>query len=271
MSNIRIAFANIVGGMIFHKEIDDRNLYTKYWPSKYVETYAELEPDILCFAEAPFDTADGQGKFVDDTRQAMGATSVRTLVDGKSWLVEGKYTGTAVFSKHPEVSYRVLDLPPANMRDERHGEVRIMHDKKVQEITVKIGDAAVNVFNLHYYPFSAFGRSSLDPEVQEINQQLVDILTEDLSNPTIVTGDFNHSDEPELLTVFPGLLGDRSLAQAARFTEEDFLEYEKSIQIDHVLYSPRHFTVRGHRVVVDKSDHHGIVVDLSLGESIINN
>ncbi len=270
MSNIRIAFANIVGGMIFHKEIDDRNLYAKYWPSDYVDEYAKLKPDILCLAEAPFDTADGQGQFVDDMQQIIGATSVRTLVDGKSWLVEGNYTGTAVFSKYPEVSYGVLDLPPANMRDERHGEIRIMHDKQVQKITVDIDGVAVNIFNLHYYPFSAFGRSSLDPEVQKVNQRLVGILTEDLSKPTIVTGDSNHSDEPELSTAFPGLLGSRSLTQAIRFAKRDFLKYEKSIQIDHILYNPEHFAVRDYSVVVDKSDHHGIVVDLSLGESIVN-
>ena len=264
MNQLRVIFANVVCGMEYHGEVDDRSVFQKYWPSDYVETYSALKPDVLCLAEAPFDTEDGRGVFVEKMSEALGAQATRTLVDGKSWLVEGKYTGTAIFSKLGEVGYSVVPLPPANTRDVHHGEERVLHDKAVQILGLRIGAQIMKVLNVHYYPFSAFGRPTLGDDLRETHIATSQVLSSTLGQPTIVTGDFNNSDEPDITKVFPELFVDGRFRQAIKFSPADEPGYKKPVQIDQILYSPEFFKPVSTQVVSDNSDHGGIMVDFQI-------
>lgn len=264
MDQLRVIFANIVCGMKYYGEVDNRSVFEKYWPSDYIETYSALEPDILCLAEAPFDTNDGRGAFVKKMSKALGAQTFRTLVDGKSWLVEGKYTGTAIFSKFGEVDYSVVPLPPAETRDVHHGEERVLHDKAVQVLSLRVGAQIIKVLNIHYYPFSAFGRPTLGDDLLEKHSVASQALSSTAGQATIITGDFNNSDEPDMTKIFPKLFAENRFRQAISFFPDNEPSYKKSVQIDQILYSPEFFEPISTQVVSDNSDHGGVMVDFRI-------
>lgn len=265
MASIRVAFANICQGLICEGKKNQRDVFSKHWPSAYRDTYASLKPDIMCFAEAPMDDQDGSSEFLVGLASDLGA-NYRADVHEKSWLLEGKYYGTAILSKFKIDEYETLMLPNPHFEvDNPDGSHWVLHDKTVQAATVDVAGTAVKLFNLHYFAFHRFKRDVNDPELVPSRLAFVEWLRLDDGKPTIVTGDFNNGDG-ELDISYPELFEGGRLTDAVQFQPEEFDEYYTGgkYQLDHVLYTNRHFCATHPRVVRDNSDHRGVLVDLEL-------
>jgi endonuclease/exonuclease/phosphatase family metal-dependent hydrolase len=263
---VRVAFANICQGLKSEGKKNNTDVFSKYWPSAYRDTYLKLNPDIVCFAEVPFDDKHGNSSFLADFAADMKAADYKGDVHEKSWLMEDKYYGTAIITRFPLDSYQTLRLPnPRFEVDNPDGSHWIMHDKNVQSAIVRVGDLAVKLFNLHYFPFHRFKRNMNEPELKPIRTEFIKQLRLEENTPTILTGDFNNGHD-HLESAYPELFDRDRLQDAVKFGAEDFIDYYPSdkYQLDHILYSPQNFTLLKSEVIHDNSDHRGIVADLQL-------
>ncbi len=265
MASFKIAFSNICQGLWYQGKKNETHVYSKYWPSAFQEQYLALQPDILCFAEAPLDDEQGNSQFVEAAAKSMGAVSWYTDLHEKSWLMEGKYYGTAIISKYPLDDYEVLKLQAPHIEADRpDGTHWILHSKSVQAATVHLPGQDVRLFNLHYFPLHYFSRSLGEPEFEPTRRQLVEYIQASQSMPALVAGDFNNDDD-DLPAAFPELFKDNFLADAIQFGHEEFDEtYNGRHQLDHVLYSPQGLVLTNAKIIRDKADHRGILAEFDL-------
>lgn len=265
MLSIRVAFANICQGLKSEGRKDNRDVFSKYWPSAYQETYVQLNPDIVCMAEVPLDDECGNSQFVTAFSREIRAEDYRTDVLERSWLVEGKYYGNVIISKFTVKDYSTQQLPnPKFEVDNPDGSHWYLHDKTVQSATIEISGTPVRVFNLHYFPFHRFGHNMNEPELRPIRAALVRQLRLDEGIPTILAGDFNNGHD-HLEVAYPELFEEGRLRDVVKFTSTDFVNYYPShtFQLDHILCT-QHFTVGNTEVIHDNSDHRGLLADLTL-------
>jgi endonuclease/exonuclease/phosphatase family metal-dependent hydrolase len=196
----------------------------------------------------------------------MGAADYKADALERSWLVEGVYYGNAIISKYSLEDYRSLQLPnPGFEVDNPDGSHWVLHDKTVQGATVRLDGTPVRIFNVHYFPFHRFKHNMNEPELRPIRTAFIKKLHLDDGAPTILTGDFNNG-HAHLEAAYPELFGEGAFADAVKFAPSDFVNYYPSdeFQLDHILYTPRDFSVVNTEVVHDYSDHRGIVADLRL-------
>jgi endonuclease/exonuclease/phosphatase family metal-dependent hydrolase len=265
VTSIKVAFANICQGLIYEGKKDKKDVFSKYWPSAYLEVYSAIDPDIPCLAEVPLDDASGNSKLVHDFSDAMNAADYRTDVHEKSWFVESKFYGTAIISKFEFKEYTTFKLPnPRFEMQQPDGAHWILHDKTVQGVTIQVDDTQMRLFNLHYFPFHRFNHNLSEPELEPIRTSFVDQLHLQDKVPTILTGDFNNA-HADLALAYPELFQDDRLADAIDFRSEQFQEYcsNSSFQLDHILYDPRDFDARNGQVVKDYSDHNGLAAEFT--------
>lgn len=259
---LKIVFANISQGLIYEGSPGDNSVFSKCWPSKYVDFFEDLSLDILCLAEAPFETSNGDGKFVQQCSKDLSLPYYRTDTREQSWIVEGLYYGTAIFSKFEIEKYEVVELLNPGIETIRpNGDVWKLHDKSVQKATLNINGQRVDLFNLHYFPFTYFGRKFDDPEFASAHKFLEDIVTSG-SNPAIVTGDFNN-DGVEIEDIFQRLFSNNGYHRAVISSSSDLAGYLEKNQIDHILVS-ENFKVSEHQVIRNYSDHPALVVDVEI-------
>ncbi len=266
MASIKVVFANICQGLKYEGKKAHKDIFSKYWPSAYRDVYLPLDPDVVCLAEAPLEDEYGTSEFLMDFASAMGAVDYRADVHEKSWLVEGKYYGTAILSKFKLEKYETLALPnPRFEIDNPDGSHWILHDKTVQGATVRVGDVSVRLFNLHYFPFHRFNHNMNEPELRPSRTAFIKQLRLGDNVPTIITGDFNNAND-HLDAAYPELFEEDALTDAVQFGPEQFDDYYGGgdFQLDHVLYTPRDFTMIDGQIIRDNSDHRGIAVELQL-------
>ena len=266
MKTIKIVFANIYQGLLYEEKVGQKDVFSKYRPSVYVEQYSDLQPDIVCLAEAPLDDEEGNSKFIRDFTEKIGGVDARTDVRAQSWLLEDKYYGNAIISKLPIKDYRALNLPHPHLEYDRpDGDHWVMHDNAVQSGIINLGGFDIKLFNLHYFPYFFFGRNMNEPEFAESRQAFIDHLRLADGIPTILTGDFNNGDA-DLETAYPELFMDDALTDAVKFDESDFNEryVGGAYQLDHILYTSDKFKVINKQVITDHSDHKGLLVELSI-------
>lgn len=240
-------------------------VYGKYWPSAFKEQYLDLNPDVICFTEAPIDDEQGTSVFINDVAKTMGAADYFIDVHERSWLLEGKHYGAALIGKYPLIDYKVLKLQAPHIEADRpDGTHWVMHSKSIQAVTIHLPDARVRLFNLHYFPFHYFHRTLKDPEFEATRRQLVDFVRANQSLPSIVAGDFNNNDD-DLVDAYPELFENDLLREAIEFGPEQFDEnYNGKHQLDHILYSPKGLKLTYAEIVRDKADHRGILADFEL-------
>lgn len=260
---IRVAFANMCQGLKSEGKKNNTDVFSRYWPSAYRETYLPLNPDIVFLTEVPFEDERGNSRFLTDFSSAMTA-DYRGDATEQSWLVEGKYYGNAIISKFRLDDYQVMKLPnPRFEVNNPDGSHWVMHDKNVQSATILVDGISIRLFNLHYFPFHRFKHNMNEPELRPIRTAFIEQLRLEDKAPTILAGDFNNG-HAHLDQAFPELFEDGRLKDAVQFETEDFIDYYPSdeFQLDHILYTPREFCVVKAKVIHDPSDHRGIVADL---------
>lgn len=266
MSSIKVIFANICQGLMYEGKKASKDVFSKYWPSAYRAIYLAVKPDIVCLAEVPLDDEFGNSRFLSDFADAMDAADYKADVHEKSWLVEGKFYGNAIISKFRLEEYATLKLPnPRFEIDQPDGSRWILHDKTVQGATIHVEDVSIRLFNLHYFPFHRFNHNMNEPELRPIRTAFIEQLRLKERLPTILTGDFNNADD-DLRYAYPELFENGTLADAVQFGSAQFDDYyngSKS-QIDHILYTSQHFSVKSSQVIHDYSDHMGLAVELSI-------
>src|SRR5690349_23091942 len=119
MHTVKVVFANLCQGLVYEGKKRRKDVFSKYWPSTYTSQYTALHPDIICLAEVPLDDEHGNSTFLQSFAQAVGAVTCRTDVHEKSWLVEGKYFGTAILSRYELRDYRTIELPNPRLEVKR--------------------------------------------------------------------------------------------------------------------------------------------------------
>lgn len=261
----RVAFANIYQGMHFAGTKDGADVFFGYQPHLYLELFKQLNPDILCLAEMPFESRDDQGQFGTKLQAELGFTSYETYVSDKSWIVEDRFYGSAIFSKHKFVDYSVAPLPNPKLEVTRpDGSQWIMHNKALQKAVVEMGTTKLNIFNLHYFPFHHFGRSLVEPEFAAIRQKLADLVNPQVNEISLVTGDFNNKGV-KLDLAFPELLINGTFTEAIEFNRNQTEKYYQGdgIQVDHILFSPG-LQLRHAEVNDNYSDHPTLIADFEI-------
>ncbi len=262
---LRVVFANIYQGLHFAGEKDGEDVFFGFKPQLYGELFKNLNPDILCLAEMPFDTEDGQGQFITMLQDELGFASHESYVSNKSWIVEGKFYGSAIFSKHKIVDYAVTTLPNPKLEVIRSdGSHWVMHDKALQKAVISIGQKRLNVFNLHYFPFHHFGRSLMEPEFAVIRQQLADLVNPSKGEISLVTGDFNNK-AVKLDAAFPELLATGIFTEAIEYNRLEKEKYYQGdgIQVDHILFSSGLKRILA-EVEDNYSDHPTLIADFEV-------
>ena len=81
------------------------NLFAGFHPEKYVQYFADEQPDILCMAECLIDEPYGQSQFVNDISEACGLPYYKNLVGEKAFFVKDKYYVLSICSKFPIEEY----------------------------------------------------------------------------------------------------------------------------------------------------------------------
>lgn len=262
---MKVVFANIYQGLLYEGKLGKQDVFSKFAPSVYLEQYAALEPDVLCLAEVPLDDGHGRSTFIEELAERMGAKSAHTAALDRSWLVEGKWYGSAMLSRYELEEYEAVPMQNPGLEVVRpNGDRWRMHEKILQSARVQVHGQKIKLFNMHYYPVGLFGRTLGEAEFEPMRQQVVDSLRVDEKTPVIVAGDFNNGDGT-LEHEFPELFADGKLRSAVEFAKEDFDEfYLCDYQMDHILYTPGQLALSAGAVVRDRSDHHGIVAEIEV-------
>jgi endonuclease/exonuclease/phosphatase family metal-dependent hydrolase len=265
VEQIRVVFANICQGLISEGKKNSRDVFSRHWPSAYREVYAPLNPDIVCLAEAPIDDQCGRSQFLEDLARDLDGAHFQADVHERSWLVENQFYGSAIISKLKLETYSTFKLPNPRLEvDNPDGSHWVLHDKTVQCAIVNISDIPVRIFNLHYFPFHRFKKDINDPDLIPCRSALIRRLQLQDDCPTIVAGDFNNGNG-NLRTSYPELFEDDRLTEAVEFGPDEFDDYYSGkYQLDHVLFTNRHFCATHTQIVRDSSDHRGILVDLEI-------
>lgn len=251
--------------MHFAGEVDKKDLFFKYWPSSYIEYYKETQSDIFCLAEAPLDDEKGNSTFLEAFSKALNLQYYKVYVNDKSWIVEGKWYGTVIFSKFPFISYESFNLPNPKLEvDHADGTHWIMHDKGAQKAQVEIGNTKINIFNLHYFPVHHFGKRIDDPELQPMRKSLAEILKPQKNEVSIITGDFNNK-KVEIEQAFPEIFEGEQIKRAISFNPNDYFEKKGDpTQIDHILYSTTRLKLLDSKVEKSYSDHVGLTASFEI-------
>lgn len=265
MPVLTVAFANICQGLICQGKKNDRDVFSKHWPSAYRDLYASIQPDVMCLAEVPMDDEQGNSKFLTEFSKQLGNFDFQADVHEKSWLIEGMYYGNAILSRYRLQDYRTLKLPnPRFEIDNPDGSHWVLHDKTVQGATISVGALPIHVFNLHYFAFHRFKHDMSEPELRPSRTAFVNQLRLADGHATIVTGDFNNGNN-ELEVAYPELFEDNLLTDAVKFGPDEIDEfYSSTHQLDHILYTKRDFMTVRTEVIRDGSDHRGVLAALAL-------
>lgn len=264
MMKLKVLFANIYQGVIHEgRSKNGTHLFSAWAPSKYVEHFKQLDADICCFAEMVMDDEHGTSSTVEKMAKEYNMPFYRSLASEKSWMIEGKYYGLSILSKHPIDSYDDIILPNPNLTITKgNGDVWVSHDKTIQKAVINVEGQKVNLFNYHGVPYHHFKRKITEDEFAPIRLATSQVLHPD-NTPTIITGDFNN-ENVSIEDTLPELFANGEIKSALKFDPLDYGDdLSNKTQVDHVLVS-QDFKVSQTQVDKNYSDHCALVVTLEL-------
>jgi endonuclease/exonuclease/phosphatase family metal-dependent hydrolase len=258
--NIKIVFANILGGREFLGTVYGEINFGDYVIDQYIEKIALHEPDLLSLAEVHLED-ESHSEMVTYIAKKLGLPYYDFMGSDKSHLAEGKILGNAILSKYPITGndHFIVEAPHIEV-DRPNGDHWVLHDKLAQTSNIQIGEKIIAFTSLHYFPFHHFNRKMDDPEFAQQRQKLVSHLTTiDESVLPIITGDFNNKNLT-LVNAFPELF-------KTGFSEA--VEVASSIvgdnqQLDHILYRKADATVEKAGILEIPSDHVGLVASIRI-------
>ncbi len=260
MSRIKIEFSNLFQLFIFAGKTPEDHSFSEFAPSKFIKQFKDKNLDILATAEMLIDDSDGNSQYVEMFSKELNLPYYKTFVNEKSWVFEGKYYGMTIFSKFPIKNYEIFNLPNPKLEVDRpNGDHWIMHDKSAQKVTFEVDGQLLDLFNLHYFPVHHFNKRIDDPELHNIKEELLRILSGS-NNSTIITGDFNNK----------GVVFDKAfpeLVEGNKFKESlivDTTLYGGKDQLDHILYDPSKLSLIKSSREESLSDHYALYAEFDL-------
>lgn len=252
--NIKVVFANILGGREFLGEVYGEINFGGDVIDKYIDEIATQKPDLLSLAEVHLED-EVSSEMVKYIAQKLGLPFYDVMGSDKSHLSEGKILGNAILSKYPIASndHFVVEAPKIEV-DRPNGDHWVLHNKLAQTSKIIIGDKTVAITSLHYFPFHHFNRKMNDPEFEVQRKSLVDHLVSlDKSTIPIITGDFNNKGF-KLIEAFPELFN----GGFTEAIEADTTIVGDSQQLDHILYREEDLSVVNRETFTIPSDHIGL-------------
>lgn len=191
---IKVIFANVIQGMI-HIGYNEKkeNLFAGFHPEKYVQYFADEQPDILCMAECLFDDENGKSAFVNEVAKQCGLPYYKNLVGEKAFFVKDKFYGLSVCSKFLIEDYEVLKLANPKIETIRpNGDHWVMHDKYIQKAVLRLSkDKSLCLANTHMFPFQHFNKHFWDEEFKDYRRQWAEMLMPKTDKTSLIVGDFN--------------------------------------------------------------------------------
>ncbi|MBR3676604.1 MAG: endonuclease/exonuclease/phosphatase family protein [Alphaproteobacteria bacterium] len=262
---IKIIFANVIQGMI-HLGYNDRkeNIFAGFHPEKYVDFFADEEPDILCLAECLMDKPDGTSEFVEKISQACQLPYYKNLKGEKAFFVADKFYGLSICTKFPITEYQTLKLANPQIETVRpNGEHWFMHDKYIQKANLQISaDKNVCLINTHMFPFQHFNRHFWDSEFAAYREQWAKMLIPE-PNLSFITGDFNTVDIA-IEQAFPELqIGEKLHSLVAYDGKKYQPQYPYNTQIEYILATPDIKLLAAHEKML-YSDHPFLIAEVEI-------
>lgn len=251
---MRVAFANISGGLVFAGQKYGEMLFSKVDLEGYIERLARVAPTILALSEVHLENKNGESEMVKAIADGLELPHFRAMATDRSHIDTSKYMGTAILSRYPIVGDRELVMrAPALEIDRDNGDHWKMLDKNAQEVTLDTPDGKINVANLSYFPFHHFMRRMDEPEFARYRQELVDFIMLG-GDDSLVLGDFNNLGVP-LSQGFPELF--EAGYREGVITKTTVIGYDDQ-QLDHGLYMASSFEASDPFVFDTGSDHKGV-------------
>ena len=263
MTELNIVFANMFQGMIYAgKGLHNVDVFTGWHPFKHASALASLNPDICCLAEMVFDDMDGQSASVETFKTVLGLPHARCIPTEKSWVVEGKFYGLAIFSRFPFLDHNVEKLPNPNLTITKpNGDFWYTHDKVFQKAVLDVNGIAIQIINLHAFPFYAFNRRIDEPDFDAFRNHMAHRLIEtDL--PLIICGDFNNKDVA-IDRAFPKLFEQKRLKNVVSVPSDILIKMNKTLQLDYIL-ADQNFSILQTDSIYELSDHPVLTTRVSL-------
>lgn len=159
--------------------------------------------------------------------------------------------GLAIFSRTPLRNLTRLELPSPAIPFRFAETATTPTDRLLISATTTIQEREVTLLNTHLLAFFMLGTSS---QVHRTQREMVQRRLSEASGPTILGGDFNVRNHPDLIAQF-GSVGFRS-AQ-----DQEITWRRQPYVLDHIFYNSA-FQLVTHQVVPTlTSDHHLLVAD----------
>lgn len=263
MTQLNVVFANIFQGCIFAGQNDKKeHLFTGWHPSRHAHELKHFTPDICCIAEMVINEASEHCSFIEKFKQILELPHARYVATSKSWVIEEKDYGLAVFSRFPIIDYNVVLLPNPKLTVTRpNGDIWHTHDKVCQKLVVDVDGQHVQIVNLQSFPFHHFNRRIDEDEFKEFRKIFKNLIL-DRNIPCIVTGDFNNL-HVELDQAFPEFFIEGNLASVVTVSETILNQMGDPNQIDHILLS-KHFEIIETKQEFKLSDHPVLAATVNL-------
>jgi len=258
--NIKVVFANILGGREFLGSVYGEINFGGDVIDKYISDIALQEPDFLSLAEVHLED-ETHSEMVAYIADKLGLPFYDVMGSDKSHLADGKILGNAILSKYPITTndHFIVEAPKIEV-DRPNGDHWVLHNKLAQTSYITVQEKVIALTSLHYFPFHHFNRKMNDPEFESQRKNLVEhLVSVDSSAIPIITGDFNNK-------------GFKLSEAFLELFEEGFsetLEVSTTIvgdsqQLDHILYRKTDFTVTKAGTFSIPSDHIGLFANLSV-------
>ena len=292
---LKILFSNINQGVIYTgKSPEGKKQLSKPDTVAHLNQLKQAVPvaDIVCLAEALFESENGESRMVEDFAKAYGLSYQTVKVNGTCWYdlgnLSNQFYGLASLGKWPleHQEYIFIEEPEftKNHRDfseERvtHGSGKLFHDKYIQKASFETSGVRYKLLNLHSVPFHKFGTDpygeSQLAKVREWWKKFEQVLINAIGKPEncIITGDFNNS-RLALDEVLPELLGEMGFKtftldesqhinnMPARNLKSGEKPYTAQTQMDFILVSPD-LSFQETRSVITPSDHPALYAEIT--------
>lgn len=260
---MKILFANVTQGFVYSTDTGkpESMNFRRFSIPEYAEFFAQQDQDILCLSEVLMDDIEGKSIMTETISHATRLPHFKTLRSEESWIYIGKHYGMAIISKFPLEKYEKVLLPNPKFEATRDdGDHWVMHNKYAQYARLNIEGIPLNLFSLHYFPVHHFKKKMSGIEMKPYRESLIETFrSKGFETPTIIAGDFNDK-ETTLKKAFPELFSTGELATA--LTVETTL-VDGDDQLDHILYTKKHFKVQSAEAKPFLSDHYYVTGNLS--------